>query len=76
MKHLMIVAALAVLLHQPLLRGRAPVENLQEFDMLSECYEHWDTLPTPQQSFTWCSETGDSGKIGAGSDGIVPEIVE
>jgi hypothetical protein len=71
------IAALAVtLLHQPLLRGRAPVEKLETFDTLAECYLHWDTLPKSQQSFTWCSNTGKSGGIGGGSDGKVPEIVE
>jgi hypothetical protein len=75
MKHTSIIAAtiaLAVMLHQPLLRGRLPVERLGEYDTLAKCYEAWDALPKGQQSFTWCSETGDPGGVGMGSGGRNP----
>jgi hypothetical protein len=71
MKHTSTIAAtiaLAVMLHQPMLRGRAPVEQLGEYDTLAKCYEAWDLLPKSQQSFTWCSETGSSGGVGTGSN--------
>jgi hypothetical protein len=72
MKHtatLLATVALAVMLHQPLLRGRAPVERLGEYDTLADCYRAWDQLPKAQQSFTWCSDTGNSGGIGTDADG-------
>jgi hypothetical protein len=63
-----VTIALTVMLHQPLLRGRMPVEQLGEYDNLAKCYEAWDALPKSQQSFTWCSESGDAGGIGKDRD--------
>jgi hypothetical protein len=64
---LLATVALAVMFHQPMLRGRAPVEQLGEYPTLADCYKAWDKLPKSQQSFSWCTETGDTGGIGRGT---------
>jgi len=59
----------AILFHQSLLRGRVPVEAIGEFDTLAECYAAWDELPAAAQQFSWCSDKGDAGSVGAGQGG-------
>ena len=65
------VFALAVLFHQSHLRSRIPIEALGQFDTLAECYEAWDELPASAQMFSWCSDKGETGAAGTGSDGSV-----